>query len=352
MSIGSRTLGAIAVTVLLLAGCGTDPPDRAAVLADLADTDVVPGYVAFATAATELEQAVTTLCEGPDHAALDAARAALASARARWKATEALWVGPVMERRSWAVIDWPIAEPDIEELITDDTIVLDLDRLSRRIGADQRGLRAVEYILGPDGDDGETLAELADPRRCAYLTGIVAVVVDEAELLVPDWTETFEEGPAYAEVFADGGDGLDAVINDALFLLEAMSDAELGQALGLMEDDADPDAVIEGAAALGVADLENRLLGLRRAIVGDDESAGISPLLDDDLTGRLIDQFDEAAAALEAVDPPLSARVESDPVRVIAARDALTALQVTIATEVVSALGVTIGFSDADGDSG
>ena len=39
------------------------------------------------------------------------------------------------------------------------------------------------------------------------------------------------------------------------------------------------------------------------------------------------------------------------PESVAAARDAIKAIRITVATEVVGRLGVTIGFSDADGDS-
>ena len=93
------------------------------------------------------------LCNNLSPDALRDARDALVDARAVWSYSEPMWVGPVMERRSWAVIDWPIVTDEIEELIADTSIELDNERLSRRIGADQRGLGAVEYILGDPADE-------------------------------------------------------------------------------------------------------------------------------------------------------------------------------------------------------
>lgn len=334
------------------AGCGAGTPDRAEVLEDLADEVIVPAYERLAVSTEALAGATAELCSTPDPDALAAARRALEQARADWSYSEAVWVGPVMERRSWAVIDWPISAAEIEELIADSSVEIDYDRLARRIGADQRGLGAVDYLLGPPG--GAALDDLADRRRCAYLAGVAEVAAAEAALLPADWTADFEgEGP-YRAVFADpDGTGLDDVVNDAVFLLEAITDLELGIALGEMGAEADPSRIAEGPAGLGAADLAGRLEGLRAVLIGADETpGGLSPLLGGDLTGRLAAQLASAAAAVAAIEPPLLDAVAVSPQTVSAARAAIKDLQVTVATEVVSRLGVTIGFSDADGDTG
>ena len=321
-------------------------------LEDLADEVIVPAYERLAVSTEALASATAELCSTLDPDALAAARRALEQARADWSYSEAVWVGPVMERRSWAVIDWPISAAEIEELIADSSVEIDYDRLARRIGADQRGLGAVDYLLGPPG--AAALDDLADRRRCAYLAGVAEVAAAEAALLPADWTADFEgEGPYWA-VFADpDGTGLDDVVNDAVFLLEAITDLELGIALGEMGSEADPSRIAEGPAGLGAADLAGRLEGLRAVLIGADETpGGLSPLLGDDLTGRLAAQLASAAAAVAAIEPPLLDAVAASPQTVSAARAAIKDLQVTVATEVVSRLGVTIGFSDADGDTG
>lgn len=350
-----RPAAALVVAVAVgaaAAGCGGGAPGRAEVLEDLADEVIVPAYERLAVSTEALAGATAELCSTLDPDALAAARRSLEQARADWSYSEAVWVGPVMERRSWAVIDWPVSAAEIEELIADSSVEIDYDRLARRIGADQRGLGAVDYLLGPPG--AAALDDLADRRRCAYLAGVAEVAAAEAALLPADWTADFEgEGP-YRAVFADpDGTGLDDVVNDAVFLLEAITDLELGIALGEMGAEADPSRIAEGPAGLGAADLVGRLEGLKAVLIGADEATGgLSPLLGDDLTGRLAARFASAAAAVAAIEPPLLDAVEASPQTVSAARAAIKDLQVTVATEVVSRLGVTIGFSDADGDTG
>ena len=340
-----------AVCAAAVAACGAGAPDRSDVLGDLADDVIVPAYERLAVSTEALAGATAELCSTLDPDDWAAARRALGEARADWSYSEAMWVGPVMERRSWAVIDWPISPSEIENLIADTTVEIDYDRLARRIGADQRGLGAVDYLLGPPG--AADLDDLADPRRCAYLAGVAEVAAAEAALLPADWTADFEgEGP-YRAVFVDSdGSGLDDVVNDAVFLLEAITDLELGAALGEMGREADPSRIAEGPAGLGAADLADRLEGLRAVLIGPDDAGGLNPLLGDDLTGRLAARFASAAAAVAAIEPPLLDAVATSPQTVSAARAAIKDLQITIATEVVSRLGVTIGFSDADGDTG
>ena len=87
-------------------------------------------------------------------------------------------------------------------------------------------------------------------------------------------------------------------------------------------------------------------------LIGDQSAgAGLAPLLGDELTGRLSDQLAAARAAASGLQPPLRRAAATSSASVAAARDAVKVIQITVATEVVGRLGVTIGFSDADGDS-
>jgi len=133
--------------------------------------------------------------------------------------------------------------------------------------------------------------------------------------------------------------------------LKEITTLELGIALGFMGVP-NLEAITEGAAALGVADLQARVSGIRRVLVGDDRSKGLGPLLGGELTERLRAQLDTADEAIAAVDSPLRTAIATDTGSVRTMRAAIQAIETTVATEVMSKLGVKVSFSNFDGDSG
>ena len=365
---------ALAVTVAVAAAACGGGASRVEVLGSIGQ-EIADAYQAFSTSASELDASLARLCADPaavNEADLGEAVAALTAARLAWAYTGAMSTGPVNEHRSGAVVDWFPEADEIAELLTDETKDLTTERIGTRVGADQRGLGAAEVLLdwhsraaggpriGPATGVG-TPVPASDPvRRCDYLRSVAAVVLDEAELIHRNWTVAFEGGAPYTETLsADVEMGVDDLVNGSMFLLEAVNDLELGRALGETSAVADVEALVEGPLGLGASDMLAHLHGVRAVMFGagaPDNSAeavarGLSPLLSDDLAGRVAIQIAVAEAAVLAIEGPLRAAVLYDPASVSAARAALKKVQVTISTEVVSQLGVTIGFSDADGDT-
>ena len=337
----------------------------------MADEVIIPAYDEFLTASSSLAEAVSDLCASlaSDTASSDTANSdaaaegalnsvydALEASRASWSFSEAMWVGPVMERRSRAVIDWEIDAEQIDARIADTSFALTADNLATRVGADERGLSAVEYVVGSPSAPEAAIAKLANPRYCEYLTAATQVVVAEAELLVSDWTTSFEDGPPYRTVLSDpDGSGVDDIVNSSFNLLRKTSDMELRPATN-----GDLDAVKEGPLGLGAADIADHLAGMRAVLIGsganqgstqEDGPMGLSELLGDDITDRLAARLDAADAAVSAITPPLRTAAAENTSSLNEAYEALKELQMTISTEVVSKLGVALGFSDTDGDS-
>lgn len=198
---------------------------------------------------------------------------------------------------------------------------------------------------------------------------VADVILEESELILDDaWLVVDrEDEPLFMLIAPDAEMAVDRLVNDAIFVLEVMTDMELGRALGETSTEGRLDAVVEGPQGLGAADMRAHLDGLRAVFLGTDHatdiiteagtvlsfdgSSGFRQLLDDELVSRLTDQFAAAKTALGRIEGPLREAVVNDSATVSAARAALKELQVTVSTEVVAQLGVTIGFSDADGDS-
>ena len=267
-------------------------------------------------------------------------------------------IGPDMARRSAEKIDWRIDADRIDALLAADEPELTAEVVGTQMSSTQRGLGAIEYFI--DADDA--LEAVERPRTCAYLEAVAAVAADEAAAVLAGWTTADGDTPAFRDRFAGAEDpatadmSLDDLVNEALNLTQRMSELELLAVRGAEGPDSPPPdpidpalvaAIHEGPAGLGVADDLDRLEGMRVVFVD-----GLAPLLGDDLEQRVGDEIEQATAAFAALgDGPLQVAAVEQTAQVRAAYDAVKALQITLATDVVSKLGVTVGFSDADGDS-
>ena len=86
----------------------------------------------------------------------------------------------------------------------------------------------------------------------------------------------------------------------------------------------------------------------------DGEGLGISAIvkgLSGDTDQRMRENFETSLKAIDVVEGPLRVAVSERPEQVQEVHDRLAELQRTLSTEVVSLLGVSVGFSDTDGDS-
>ena len=351
---------ALVALLLILSGCGSDsgPSDRE-VLISMTDDVIVPAYQELERESSLLQQSAETLCGAPSAASLDAARQAWMAARAAWMRSEAMWFGPVMDRRSTSLLDWsPTDTVSIEQSIADGGPST-VDEVRNVIGSDRRGFGAIEHLLF--GSEA-----LSDPGQagsaCPYLVAMTTVVKEETEAILAEWVEGTEEGAAYRGYFSDRAQvsmlpsaAVADVVRTQFFLIRDITDVRLATAMGLRQDPADLSVIPGTAADNGLQDIRNELMGMRAMYVGaGEEGLGIGDLvgqLSEDTDSRLRAQFDAAFVAIDAVNGPFRDAVVQRTPQVQTLYDRLSDVQRTIATEVVSLLGVSIGFTDTDGDS-
>ena len=369
---------------LILASCGIGQASRSSVLADLANEVIIPAYNRFQDSAEELQKTVVKLCENLAENNLIATRNALSVSFSRWSYIEYMTFGAVTERRSRTAIRWPIDDDQIEGLIADNTIALTQNHLKNSIGADQRGLHAIEYILytAPlpatadstvDGSsttvDGSSTTEdttvgsssniavlesLLSERRCEYLQGITKVVADEATHVATAWSKN-TLGVSHFDNFTNASnDSLDTVINDILLLLKEVTDKQLGAALGVANTTAgvkadvtstrkQPNLIPEGPSADGVEEITAKLNGIADVMIGYSVSgSGLAPLLGGQLTSRLKSEINDVGKLLNAIEIPLRSLSVKAPRTVLQLHNALKTIQNTVATDVVSRLDVLL----------
>ena len=180
----------------------------------------------------------------------------------------------------------PTANPGTIDELVAGDQPVDATSLRDLSSASQRGLGAIEYLV----------TTAPTERTCAYATGAAVLVTDETAAVADEW-QTF--GPSLAADDETANMALRDVVSDALGALRIVKD--------------DPEAAGNDA----------RVAGVRWLLLGDDVAPGLAPLLSDATVEQLIAEFDG---------------------------EAVNEYERTIASSVVGELGITVNFSDADGD--
>jgi predicted lipoprotein len=325
------------------------------VLRSLADGVVIPSYEALVTDSQALASALDALCATPSTAALDTARERWRDTELAWESTRAAGVGPAIEMRAMQAIAFKARGEKVEALLagTDAVTPQALDAL----GSDVRGLYGVEHALFADGWDALATANPAGARRCTYARSATELAAGEALAVLDRWTRTDEA--AYRDTFVAGMDGkpissVEAIVNEMAFRLQQADDQGLRAWATATSSEDLPSTRREGPAGYGVASIRGILGGVAAVVQGPDGEPGLAALVRSksaDTADRLEELVAEAVEALRPLpDSSATAIVEAHPAVVKAAK-AIAALRVLVTTEVASQLGVTIGFSDSDGDS-
>lgn len=388
--IRSITLSTIATFLLLLAaGCQADsppaaaqpevpveaateapdepaarPPSRSEVLVSATDELIVPRFREVAQEMSALQASLNALCDSPSQQRLDEARNAWRQARVPWMRSQAMWFGPVMDRRSRSYVDWAPIEPERIERMLEKRDSVDAEYLREYLASTQRGLGAVEYVLFEDDD--AVLSKLSGPDsiRCQYLVALGELVAEETSGALADWTGSNTEGLSYAEYFngtADdsliGKSALNELVRTSVFMSRTITDMRLGKALGVDGVTADPDALLGGDGHSMVADMRNQVLGMQDVYLGGeaDSGFGVSALargLSEETDERMRTAFEDALRAIDELEEPLGETIQSNPQAALEAHAALKRMQLTLSTDIVSLLDVTVGFADTDGDGG
>lgn len=320
--------------------------DRGEVLAGLADDVIVPAYEAFAADFEAFDTAIGALCATPSPETLEAGREAWRATVLAWQRTRPGAVGPATEKRLMSAVGFEARVATIEDLLAG-TEPVDTAALLKG-GAVIRGLYSAEVGLFAEGSDA--LAAAAGSRRCQYLTAVSGLALEAAAEVRDDWTG------GYRDEFVDGMDGdqqmsvaelLNEVTN-RLRQLDEQGFRDLAAAESLDELD---ESRLDGAAGYAMAQRKALLDGVV-ALIGDAEG-GIVALTAErspDTADRLVEATAAAVDALAPLPDSVAAAFEQTD-DIATAADDIAELKVLLATEVASQLGVTITFSDSDGDS-
>ena len=271
-----------------------------------------------------------------------------------------------MDRRSRSFVDWSPIEPErIEDMLAGRDSI-DANHVREFLSSTQRGLGAVEYVIFED--DGVVLEKLgnSDSPRCQYIVALGDVVAEETAAVLDDWTGEYPEGKSYAGFFNGTAENsllaksaINDTVSNSIFLIRRLGDMGLGKALGVKDTEPDPSAIPGGAGRNQVADLKNQALGMQDVYIGandpDRGDLGVSALVrgvSEDADQRVRDSFTNVLSALDVLSEPLPETMRQNPEPAHAAYLSIKELQRVFNADIVSLLGVTVGFADTDGDGG
>lgn len=366
----ARRVAWLGLAVVLSLACAPVPladGERREALGQVTEQVILPTCSDLLDRTAELAELLDALALQPEPALLGDIREAYLATRGPLAESQAFGFGPAEELRSAAAIDQqPIDMPKIDAELAG-TAELTPQHLSR-IGANKRGLHAIEYLLFPEGDAELETALLdvseAGLRRRQFLSAAGELVAKNAAALRDAWApegadygRRFSEPGAPDSVSADVQAGLDTLLNQAVFLSEVVANTKLGKPLGSATGGAiDPSAQESERSGASLSDALGNLRGVRNVYFGTrDGSIGPSlstlvraksPATD----GRARQALEAAEASLLAVPEPLTLALTESPELVSAAFEALKTLKRVLATEVLGTLGASLKFNDNDGD--
>ncbi|WP_161889297.1 imelysin family protein [Pontibacter russatus] len=358
---------AVMLSLSVLAGCGSDKEDdtnpkadfdRGAMLANYADNLIVPGYEALVAKAAAMEAAVAAFAAEPSAATLAAARGAYQEAYKSWQQVSIYEFGPADEQMLRNNLNiYPTAASEIESNITSGSY-----DLQAAANLDAKGFPALDYLLygAPSEEEvvGLYITDASAANRKQYLQEVASLISQRADAVYEDWTSgnytaTFEQAAGTAVGSAVGN-----LVNQLNFDIDLTKRAKVGIPSGRFTAGSALPEKVEAYYSGTSLELLKAAIRAEKAKFMGANGPGLDDYLDHveaaynggPLSAAIEAQFDAALAAAETVEGPLSEAVATQPEAVTAVYDALQKLIVLTKTDMPSALGVTITYSDNDGD--
>lgn len=311
---------------------------------------LMPDARAIAETSQQLEAAMLQLVAAGDAASLERARQAFAPALLAWERSFAFQHGPFMT--SGALLRacyWPARRNNVANLVLSGE-TLDASRIAL-LGVDQKGLFNLEQLLFERETEQDGLPWVLGahgPAARALARAFASDVKDQAQHALAQ----LGDGRAFADEFARDGqmsvnrlfDKLLGTVEATTMRIERVFLAQADHKLRLSD-------VQAGPSGLSSKLLETWLTVVERCYGRANEPSlaalvqAVAPAIHAHASAALA----KALGAVAALGP-LEQVARSDASQLSAAMAALRALEVSIRSELASALGVSISFNSHDGD--
>jgi len=315
---------------------------------------VAPAFKALAGETRKLAQAADEFAAQPSQDGFAAVRIAFESVSDAWMQAQFFRLGPLgAQQRSERFEYWPEKRPIIDKqlaalLTKADPDALAADRFAQASVAVQ-GLPALERLLY--GDTARQVLS-AGPEQKARIA-VIQAIAHNLDNLAQELAAAWEKAESDPKLFAQEPNEATAQLYAGLMTgLQVVSDQKIAGPRGQTADKAKPKSAEQWRAGRSLKNITLNLQALRDAMTGP---SGFSALLGPDqaaLKDEIAKAFEAALAAAAAAPEPLDAAV-TDPdgrKKVGALLIAVNHARDVMNQKVPSAIGISLGFNEMDGD--
>ncbi len=333
--------------------------DRRAMLDALVLETILPLHETLATEAAELEAAGQAFQADPTEDTLADFQAAWEEASIAFEHIQVYSfqrVMPYMTQLDSAPTNIPFIEDYIE---LEEPGTIDAEFVSL-LGSSSKGLPALEYLIFSE----DALADLTETQnRRDYAVAAAADIRRVADQLVTEWTPG-EGGYADRFISADGEpasvrSSVSMITNEMIAGLEDVARFWLGGPLGYRNGgEPQPDLVEAPYSNTSVSKLVANLEGVQMALNGHEDVPSLADYLDflgaeldgEPLSEVLNAEIEALIEQLNSIDGPLQTAVVEDTATVEETYEQAVDLLQLVKTDTANQLGITVTFSDNDGD--
>jgi len=338
-----------------------DTFDRGAMLTNLADNIIVPGFENLSTSTQEMVSSKDNFISNLDQASLDALRTDWFDAYSDFQRVAMFFTGPSENNR--LVLNLNTYPTDVNQLNEN---IIDGTSLSLSSTTDEQGFPALDYLLyGTGTTDQDILAFYSTTNNAIANREYLSRVVDRINELSNEVTTAWQT--SFRDTFVNSSgtsatSSVNRIVNDYIEYYETrLRTGKIGNAAGIFTGIPRPDLVEslyygEGAKEL----LEESLDAVQDFFNGGTTGnrIGLSNYLDELgvmnegqlLSTRINNQFETAKDEIDDLSDDFQQQIITDNTEMLQAHDALQANVVLLKVDMISALNIALDFNENDGD--
>ncbi|PJZ82342.1 imelysin family protein [Leptospira meyeri] len=327
-------------------------------LLDISNNLIIPKYTNLDNKVSALQTAATTYVATPDATNLNLVKNAWIEADLAYRQIEWTYFGPAyIPYNVYLYLDsfsksFPIDPTSIESKITSNLAPNGL-----RVD----GLDAVEYLLFKDNVT-TTNAAFADANRKTYLTKLIQDIKTQTGLLIFHWDKsrsssfyyTFTNAGKGSREYPNTKDGLTELTNQMVFFCNTIVDIKIAEPSGLRATNLGVKDITKVETPYANLSLDSLLQNLQGfSDIGDAGLYKFLALRSETVVPRLQEQIKTTSSSVNSVKTKYGTfqnAITTGNQDVELMLSEFKKLRVLISTELISALGGTIGVSSNDGD--